>query len=156
MTRGVAKIFNGMRECTGCKEVLPTYAFYAHSQRPGTTHSQCKKCENAATIKRTKANPERTSRYSRKSRIKTQYGLSWDDFQKIVSTQGGACPICKNQLDFNANRRVHIDHDHATGKVRGVLCNWCNSGLGRFKDNARWLDAAAQYIRLHTTLKVVS
>lgn len=84
-----------------------------------------------------------------------KYGLTEKDFQDILAAQDGRCPICHRRFEEityrnGATKSVwHVDHDHATGKVRGVLCFLCNSGLGKFGDNVdRLLDAAA-YLEQH-------
>lgn len=59
----------------------------------------------------------------------------------VLLTNGGRCQIC------SAENSHHIDHDHGTGRVRGLLCGTCNSGLGFFKDNVEYLESAARYIR---------
>lgn len=64
----------------------------------------------------------------------TQYGLDGWTFQQMVRSQCGACAICGKQLVFNAEIRAPaIDHDHATGEVRGVLCHSCNLRVGWFE-----------------------
>ena len=62
----------------------------------------------------------------------------------LLEEQGGLCAICK------ASPAVHVDHDHATGAVRALLCFNCNGGLGQFKDNPEVLHAAAYYVQFHT------
>jgi hypothetical protein len=78
-------------------------------------------------------------------------GLSCQEFSSMVEAQGGRCLICNKKPDVNAasiNYRVlHIDHDHQTGKVRGLLCSNCNKGLGFFHDDPTLLVAASTYLR---------
>ena len=62
----------------------------------------------------------------------------------MIVSQGGKCAICGYAL-----YRPHIDHDHATGRVRAILCHLCNVGLGSFKDNPEALERAAEYVREH-------
>jgi hypothetical protein len=62
----------------------------------------------------------------------------------MIEAQGGLCAICAGPLD-----RPHVDHDHETGKVRGILCFNCNAGLGKFKDSVEIADAATEYLRKH-------
>jgi|SRR3989442_882027 len=70
------------------------------------------------------------------------YGISWQDYKAMAARQAGACAICKRK----PGRTLHIDHCHSTGKVRGLLCNNCNSGLGSFDDQCSLLQAAAEYL----------
>lgn len=75
------------------------------------------------------------------SRIESEYGLSEDKYNEMFSNQEGCCAICGNYMES-----PHIDHDHTTGKVRGLLCQGCNLGLGLFLDNPTFLRKAATYI----------
>ncbi|MBT2537202.1 endonuclease VII domain-containing protein [Arthrobacter sp. ISL-69] len=76
--------------------------------------------------------------------IKTNYGLTLDEYDAMVLRQAGRCDICSDPLD-NGN----IDHCHASGKVRALLCGHCNRGLGYFRDSPEALRAAAAYLELH-------
>ena len=88
--------------------------------------------------------------YTKKYDIKRIYGISLDDMRELLEKQGGACGICGENLDVMAPRHKGggaIDHDHATGKVRGILCVKCNAGLGQFRDNEEFLMSAIQYLK---------
>lgn len=74
------------------------------------------------------------------------YGLAESDFRSMWDAQGGRCPICGDVLIDDGRRRTHVDHDHQTGRVRGLLCVDCNVGLGRFKDSPEALMRAAAYL----------
>lgn len=74
---------------------------------------------------------------------RTNYGLSLEDVQGLLQRQDYACPICEEPLD---ELLLRVDHNHATGEIRGVLCVSCNLGLGKFQDSALILDKAAQYL----------
>jgi len=86
-------------------------------------------------------NKERLNR----SRVLRKFGLSIEDFKKISDEQKGLCKICRLPPNGN-NEYLSVDHNHATGKIRGLLCSTCNSGLGYFKDSANYLRAAADYL----------
>lgn len=74
-------------------------------------------------------------------RLMKAHGLSREQHNELVNRQQGLCAICSRHL------KLFVDHDHTTGERRGLLCNNCNSGIGRFKDNPAWLEAAANYLR---------
>lgn len=72
------------------------------------------------------------------------YGLSFDDWHRLLDAQYGACYICEKR--FTRGRPPVIDHDHRTGAVRGLLCNGCNTTLGYHHDRGRWFARAAAYL----------
>lgn len=71
------------------------------------------------------------------------YGVTAQQVQDMIEAQAGLCLICLRELDGKA----HVDHDHETGEVRGVLCFDCNGGLGQFRDDAYLLERAAKYLQ---------
>ena len=75
--------------------------------------------------------------------LKYQYGISLLEYQTIIDNQGGRCVICYEVLD---NKRVHIDHDHVTGMIRGILCLLCNIGIGHLKDDPIIVRRALNYL----------
>ena len=86
------------------------------------------------------------SGYDREDQImRRTYGISMRDFDELVEFQGGKCAICFKQLDM-LNRRANIDHDHETGKVRGILCTGCNTGIGHLGDNIQGVKRALYYL----------
>jgi hypothetical protein len=74
------------------------------------------------------------------------YGLTPESFQAILDRQGGGCAICGGVFPIGGRTGLHIDHCHANGHVRGILCSNCNMGIGKFHDSASRLRAAADYI----------
>lgn len=77
-----------------------------------------------------------------------KYGLSVDAYYAFMRRQGGRCAICLVDLSWDVGgRKPHIDHDHRTGKVRGVLCVACNTGLGSLGDTVDRLRRAYEYLR---------
>lgn len=87
---------------------------------------------------------------SLRSRLKRKYKLSLKDYKLLLKNQNGLCAICnKKETRKNKNGKyfkLAIDHNHKTGKRRGFLCNLCNQGLGRFKDNIILLKEAIKYL----------
>lgn len=76
------------------------------------------------------------------SAYRSRTGISADDYARMLQAQGGGCAICGNPP---RTRKLHADHDHATGKVRGLLCYRCNRALPSYVD-ARWLARAFEYV----------
>lgn len=75
------------------------------------------------------------------------YGLTGKAFRALWAAQNGGCGICAVPLDTLTGKQLHVDHDHKTGKVRGLLCNSCNTALGRFKDSTEMLAKAIGYLK---------
>jgi hypothetical protein len=83
------------------------------------------------------------------------YGISPEEFATLIAEQDGKCAICREPPNGKANGRarsghlpsLHVDHDHDTGKIRGLLCGPCNTGLGLFRDEPRLLLAAIKYLQ---------
>lgn len=78
-------------------------------------------------------------------------GVSRDEYLAVLQGQLGACAICgKNEQPVEGGRRgLHLDHDHVTGKRRGVLCSKCNQLLGWVKDSVEHLELAIAYLKLY-------
>ncbi len=71
-----------------------------------------------------------------------QYGLTKDEYEERLNRQGGVCAICKEKSKGN----LAVDHDHKTGKIRGLLCKLCNSALGFLRDDYELVQAAEAYM----------
>lgn len=84
----------------------------------------------------------------RYSAIKSNYGISKEEYDHIFEAQGGRCAICGIHQDDHF-RLLSVDHDHKTGKVRGLLCGQCNAGMGNLRDDIHILQSAIQYLQSH-------
>lgn len=96
--------------------------------------------------------PEDVAAYRKRNRaverdksLRLKYGITGDEWDALMATQGGRCAICGGT--HHRGNGWHTDHDHDTGKVRGILCHHCNVGIGCFQDNPAGLIAAAEYLR---------
>ena len=74
--------------------------------------------------------------------LKSRYGITMEDYYKMLEAQNNKCAVCK----IEATKTLDVDHDHNTGKVRGLLCNNCNRGLGHLKDSITNLQNAIDYL----------
>ena len=94
---------------------------------------------------------KRTPEQMRWENVKTRHGMTKAGFQSLFDYQQGRCAICKQKLSFEAGASRKgipaIDHDPTTSRVRGILCDPCNHGLGKFKHDSALLEAAAEYVR---------
>jgi hypothetical protein len=125
-----------MKRRPDCGQVKPLEEFPRNKNSKDGRHTYCKPCHNARgreTIQRLHGN-------SRHYLLKKRYGIGADEFDELVRQQGGVCAICGRE------NPEHVDHDHDTGEVRGILCFNCNGGLGQFRDSIDALRAAAAYL----------
>lgn len=98
-------------------------------------------CENCRVDRRPYLAAKERQRTLRK------YGLTEADWDRMLTEQGGRCAICHTDTPGGRGERWHIDHCHATDRVRGLLCHNCNVGIGNFKDDPTLLESAAAYLR---------
>lgn len=91
--------------------------------------------------------PQQYRKTTRDNMLKYRHGLSTIEYNNILQLQNNSCLICKTTNPGNwKQQRFHVDHSHRTGKIRGLLCQACNTGLGHFKDSPDLLRIAATYI----------
>lgn len=122
--------------------------------------SYCKKEFKARSPKKTwcsraclkRKDEKETNGYNRywRSAIKLSYGINTEDYFRLLNEQQGVCAICKQNETAVANgkiRKLGVDHDHSTGKVRGLLCQNCNIMIGGARDNPGILTAAVLYLK---------
>jgi hypothetical protein len=77
------------------------------------------------------------------------HGLAQEEWDRLIALQGNRCAVCKTTQPGGHTERWHIDHDHVTGQVRGLLCHRCNLGIGLLRDDPQIIMAAAQYVTAH-------
>lgn len=81
------------------------------------------------------------------SHLKRMYGITESDFYAMWERQGKVCAICRKECNKSSRTKLCVDHCHKTGKVRGLLCFKCNTGLGRFNDDTNLFEQAIKYLR---------
>lgn len=163
-------IVDGRIKCSTCREAKPLDGYQPAVQRRGC--GQCRHCKFLAKRSRERSNPEkynqkkreyrarkgpeyrREIRYRAKERrpwierhynLMNNYGLSLDEYNKMLDSQGGACAICgiKHNTD---GKSLYVDHDHGTGRIRGLLCRKCNTGLGLLGDGIEGIERVMKYL----------
>lgn len=77
--------------------------------------------------------------------LKSRFGITLDDYVKMFNEQKGKCHICKIHQS-KLTKILHVDHNHATNKIRGLLCAHCNLAIGMFKDDKKLLSNAIKYL----------
>jgi len=138
-----------MKRCTHCGVDKPLSEF----RRRG----KCRQC--LAAIRKAYGRTERGKQVKRAGVLRREYGVSEEQYLELHAKQAGLCAICwqpeTKLIPGKAPLRLSVDHDHVTGKVRGLLCSACNVGLGSFKDDPELLQAAGLYL-LGERAKVVA
>lgn len=110
-------------------------------------HAENRDYINAKNREKYAENPEPTRLATRKSKLKIKYGLTEEAHDAMLASQGGCCAICKTFRWGSTSGVPHVDHDHETGEVRGLLCFACNTGLGKLGDNVESLERALAYLK---------
>jgi hypothetical protein len=78
--------------------------------------------------------------------LKRRYGITVEDYNRMLTAQAGLCLICLRRPRGRHRTKLCVDHCHATGQVRGLLCSSCNSAIGRLLDDPAYLRRAVQYL----------
>ena len=140
------------KTCNNCGQHKDFGDFYAKPRAvqdnyvesaAGYSH-QCKACDKKARSAYVADNPNSTKTSDRKQHLK-RYGLTIEGYNALFAAQNGSCPGCsRHQSDIG--RSLCVDHDHKTGKVRGLLCHSCNSLLGMAKDKTETLASLIKYL----------
>jgi hypothetical protein len=120
-----------IKVCTKCKEEKSIKAFYEKSGGRSGVAAICIPCHN---------------KISKEHHLKSRYGLTIEQLDLLFEQQGGRCAICFTFEPGGRYDNLHIDHDHNTGVVRGLLCASCNLGIGYLKDSTSVLKSATSYL----------
>lgn len=165
-----------MRQCTKCGELKPLSSYYRAGGNSGDgLRGDCIPCNLAAKAERHRLNPEparrRTEawrqanpeRYAanreafiasggkkvadRRSHLKRKYGMTIEEYDAMLEAQGGGCFICGKPPRDDIS--LHVDHDHSTGRIRGILCFCCNNALADFQEDPALLGKAVTYLAAH-------
>ena len=126
------------KRCTQCGETKDISEFASAGK--GKKRAQCKPCLARKKREYYKRHPEK----ARRRNLRTYYGINVETFDNMVTQQKGCCAACEKPTE-----NLVVDHDHATGKVRGLLCHNCNIALGHFGDDTNRLQLAIDYLLKH-------
>jgi len=116
--------------CFICEIIKPLDAFRKSNHVKTGYNNTCKACFSIR---------------DKNMKLKKGYGINLNIFNNLLEKQNNKCEIC--QIEFNNPSEGFVDHDHKTGKIRGLLCNSCNRGIGLLKDNVNVLLRAVKYIK---------
>jgi len=126
-----------MKKCTKCDMLKPLSEFSESKSEKGYKQYRCKSCN--------KAYRETRKDLIREYQLQYKFGVSLELYNKMMEEQGNSCKICKKGCV--TGRKLAVDHDHKTGKVRGLLCSPCNRALGYVNDDLNILSEAITYLK---------
>lgn len=160
-----------MKKCIKCGEAKPLVGFHKSISHTSGLKNICRKCSAQYGKQYRQGHKERLviyrAEYRKRNREKMveyqkahkkdkreyyfqrNHGLGLKDVLEMFDGQGGRCSICKKQMNMVGRNgdRAHVDHNHITGKNRGLICDNCNRGLGFFHDNIQSLKFAINYLK---------
>ena len=158
-----------MKECTLCNRTLPLDDFGPHKNGKFGKNSRCRFCQrtlireirqrhlNENPVEYRKQHCEKVKEYqklnpiqTKNSKLKTTFNITFDQYEEMRISQNNCCAICLKPETHTRNGKIRdlvVDHCHTTGKIRQLLCNGCNTGLGQFKDNQDALLNAIEYLK---------
>lgn len=148
--------------CKICQQEKPLLEFWANRGTKDRRAIYCKPCSREYDRQRRARDHDRylamqrewreANRDKRRELMRSWnlrvYGLTSDQYLDMYEAQAGCCRICGEGGETFGGRRLHVDHNHETGAVRGLLCGLCNSALGKFKDSPELLRRAASYLEV--------
>ena len=139
------------KTCCDCRESKPLSDYHKSAQHKSGVSGHCKPCQAAYHRQWYAKNRAKKSVDMRRVRLSRLFGLSLEDWDALYDRQNGGCAICGEsdgygRSDGAGRKRLSVDHDHQTGAVRGLLCDACNTGLGKFRDDPGLLAKAINYL----------
>lgn len=136
------------QRCTKCGEVKPLSEYYRDKTVKSGYKAHCKQCSYKPTKEQSLATrlrfKERHPDHIKERALLRYYNLTLDEFNAMLLEQGGVCKICGGLP--SKGKSLHVDHNHETGVVRGLLCQRCNIGLG-ILENLAWKVLAEAYLK---------
>ena len=138
-----------MKICTKCKIEKPLSEFSKGKGYKNGIRSICNECkrqEGREYHNRIKHLRPHNYQKDKNKKLKRAYGITYDDYLILLEKQGGVCAICGTD-NMKNNRAFSVDHNHFNGKVRGLLCNHCNTGIGGLQDNIELLKKSIEYLK---------
>lgn len=140
------------KRCTKCGQEKPFDDFYQDKNRKDGYRFECKTCTNEANKNWWQANKERHRLAGWRYHLKRTFGITSEQYNIILVAQNGKCAIC-GQAETSTRKgklkRLAVDHDRKTKKIRALLCVNCNTGIGSLQHDPNLLEKAAAYVRRH-------
>lgn len=146
-------MFSETKVCSLCGEVKASLFFHKDKNAKDGLTARCGMCRSKKQVElqnRQKAeNPEQYKRRRKSNNYKSKYKVSLQEVEDKLIRQNYTCPIC--EADLTKTSYV-VDHNHSTGKVRDILCESCNKGIGFFYESPQALQKAIDYLKAHNDM----
>lgn len=139
-----------LKWCPGCHKDRPKAAFYSNASQWDGFSSYCQDCTRQLAREAYRRNPVGVRIQQREAK----YGLCEKKFAGLLHAQRGRCAVCRRKfsdLPSVKQYNIYVDHDHRTGRVRGLLCCACNTGIGKLGDTIKGLERALHYLKKQET-----
>ncbi len=137
---------NGKKRCGHCGVIRAASEFYFHRASKDGLASDCKHCAKIRMKEYRGAGDNTNKEHNRRNNLK-KIGMSLEEYDEMFDDQGSRCAICRKKQ--GNLRTFNVDHDHVTGKTRGIICNRCNIGLGCFDDDIDAVRKVLKYLKKH-------
>lgn len=138
-----------MKVCNKCKIEKPLTEFSkAKNYKDGIRSicNECKREEGREYYHRKKHSNPYDYKKDKNNKLKKAYGITYDEYLILLEGQEGCCAICGTS-DMGKRKAFSVDHNHDTGKIRGLLCNYCNTGIGGLQDDVNLLKKSIEYLK---------
>ena len=138
-----------MKQCITCKTEYTLENFHKCTANKDGKSPYCKQCHRKRCIEWQHNNKEKVKAVRRNTALKRLYGITHSDYLEMLEKQEHLCAGCNVHIDEH-NNNFSVDHCHKTNKVRGLLCNNCNRGLGLLQDSQEVLTNLIKYLEEHS------
>lgn len=150
-----------MKRCPTCRVEKDESEFIRNRSTPSGVGGYCRPCAAERAKKRrlndpraavyakdwSRKNKDKMRVYRRRNLLKNQYGLSIEDYEQMVEAQNGLCAVCEKEPEGGRHEVLYVDHDHATGRTRLLLCAKCNFAIGLLGDDVEVARRLVAYLQ---------
>lgn len=160
---------DGKYLCTGCKTAYPISHYSKNKGKPKGINQYCRSCQSTKNkeyqrrlkkgeLLHTKCFYKKGTKehndHTKNQCLRYAYNITLDKYNTLFAEQLGCCAICGIHQS-KLTKSLGVDHNHTTGRVRGLLCTKCNTGIGHLNENIDILNKSIDYLRLHDIIEVM-
>lgn len=139
----VVRTSNGVpKRCVACQTEARARQAQAYYER---NRERIRVAKRDYMRKRHESKPD----LNRLQKLRAKYGLTPEEFDRLVESTGPDCPLCGEEFRGRGPHKRCVDHDHGSGRVRGLICSACNTALGYFEDDPHRIESAIRYLQRH-------